>query len=253
MSVQPGWQPDPTGRHQYRYWDGSAWSDAVADNGRQGSDPFAVTEAVNTAAPMAWYAQTWFVILALLFCFPIGVVLVWLTSWQRGMKIAVTGIVAALFVFGVISSATSSNTSTGHVNVAAAPVQTTSTAEVTAPPATRKPQPTTTTVAATTTVAPMPTTVHKAAPIVTAPPPPPPPPPTSPSVQCADVTDSAGNQLPCTGGCTPGYSPCIPPGDDVDCAGGSGNGPRYVAGPIQVSGSDPYGLDRDGNGVGCES
>lgn len=54
------------------------------------------------------------------------------------------------------------------------------------------------------------------------------------------------------GNCTPGYSPCIPPGSDVDCAGGSGNGPRYVQGPIRVTGSDPYGLDRDGDGVGCD-
>lgn len=52
--------------------------------------------------------------------------------------------------------------------------------------------------------------------------------------------------------CTPGYDPCIPPGPDVDCAGGSGNGPRYVEGPIRVTGSDPYGLDRDGDGIGCE-
>ena len=54
-------------------------------------------------------------------------------------------------------------------------------------------------------------------------------------------------------GCTPGYSPCIPPGPDVDCAGGGGNGPRYVQGPVRVTGSDPYGLDADGDGVGCES
>ena len=52
--------------------------------------------------------------------------------------------------------------------------------------------------------------------------------------------------------CTEGYDPCIPPGPDVDCAGGSGNGPRYVEGPIRVTGSDPYGLDRDGDGIGCE-
>jgi hypothetical protein len=52
--------------------------------------------------------------------------------------------------------------------------------------------------------------------------------------------------------CTPGYSPCIPPGSDVDCAGGSGNGPRYVDGPIYVTGSDPYDLDRVGDGVACE-
>lgn len=52
--------------------------------------------------------------------------------------------------------------------------------------------------------------------------------------------------------CTPGYSPCIPPASDVDCAGGSGNGPAYVQGPVYVTGSDPYDLDRDGDGVGCD-
>lgn len=56
-----------------------------------------------------------------------------------------------------------------------------------------------------------------------------------------------------------GYSPCIPPGPDVDCAGGSGNGPRYEGqgdvpwGPFRVTGSDPYGLDGDNDGWGCES
>ena len=57
---------------------------------------------------------------------------------------------------------------------------------------------------------------------------------------------------PAAAACTPGYSPCIPPGPDVDCAGGSGNGPRYVQGPITVTGSDPYGLDSDHDGIGCE-
>ena len=52
--------------------------------------------------------------------------------------------------------------------------------------------------------------------------------------------------------CTAGYSPCIPPGPDVDCAGGTGDGPRYVMGPIRVTGSDPYGLDGDNDGIGCE-
>jgi endonuclease YncB( thermonuclease family) len=52
--------------------------------------------------------------------------------------------------------------------------------------------------------------------------------------------------------CTAGYRPCIPSGPDVDCRGGSGNGPRYVDGPVRVTGSDPYHLDSDGDGVGCE-
>jgi hypothetical protein len=37
-------------------------------------------------------------------------------------------------------------------------------------------------------------------------------------------------------------------------AEGSGNGPRYVTGPVHVDpgGGDPYDLDRDGDGTGCE-
>jgi hypothetical protein len=62
--------------------------------------------------------------------------------------------------------------------------------------------------------------------------------------------DDDGDEVP---NCTPGYSPCIPPGPDVDCAGGGGNGPRYVEGPIRVTGSDPYGLDGDNDGIGCET
>lgn len=49
-----------------------------------------------------------------------------------------------------------------------------------------------------------------------------------------------------------GYDPCIKVGADVDCASGSGDGPRYVDGPIHVDGLDPYGLDSNDDGVGCE-
>lgn len=53
--------------------------------------------------------------------------------------------------------------------------------------------------------------------------------------------------------CDPNYSgACVPIASDVDCAGGSGNGPAYVSGPVYVTGTDIYGLDRDGDGVGCE-
>ena len=53
--------------------------------------------------------------------------------------------------------------------------------------------------------------------------------------------------------CDPNYSgACVPIASDVDCAGGSGNGPAYVSGPVYVDGTDIYGLDRDGNGVACE-
>lgn len=52
--------------------------------------------------------------------------------------------------------------------------------------------------------------------------------------------------------CDPNYTPCVPVASDVDCAAGSGNGPAYVRGPVRVIGRDVYGLDRDGDGVGCE-
>jgi resuscitation-promoting factor RpfB len=57
---------------------------------------------------------------------------------------------------------------------------------------------------------------------------------------------------PSTSNCDSNYSGCVPIASDVDCAGGSGNGPAYVAGPVRVIGSDIYGLDRDGDGVACE-
>jgi resuscitation-promoting factor RpfB len=55
--------------------------------------------------------------------------------------------------------------------------------------------------------------------------------------------------------CDPNYSgACVPNvyPSDVDCAGGSGNGPYYVQGPVTVIGTDVYHLDANGNGIGCE-
>ena len=52
--------------------------------------------------------------------------------------------------------------------------------------------------------------------------------------------------------CHPSYDPCVPIASDVDCAGGRGNGPVYVRGPIRVIGPDVYRLDRDGDGIACE-
>jgi len=55
--------------------------------------------------------------------------------------------------------------------------------------------------------------------------------------------------------CTPGYSPCLPLGpSDYDCSGGSGNGPAYTEPGVtyRVTGSDPYDLDSDNDGSGCE-
>ncbi|MCI2956246.1 G5 domain-containing protein [Agromyces atrinae] len=69
--------------------------------------------------------------------------------------------------------------------------------------------------------------------------PPPPPPP----VEAA----------PADSGCHSSYADvCVPIDSDVDCAGGSGNGPSYVSGPLRVVGYDEYDLDRDGDGIACD-
>ena len=35
----PGWHPDPSGRHWWRWWDGRGWTDHVADGGASYVDP----------------------------------------------------------------------------------------------------------------------------------------------------------------------------------------------------------------------
>jgi hypothetical protein len=77
--------------------------------------------------------------------------------------------------------------------------------------------------------------------VAKAPPPPttapPPPPPTAAPRNCDPAYPGA----------------CLDPAAvDYDCAGGSGNGPEYVTGPVRVRPPDPFGLDSDGDGWGCE-
>lgn len=55
------------------------------------------------------------------------------------------------------------------------------------------------------------------------------------------------------GDCHPSYAGvCVPIDSDVDCAGGSGDGPSYASGPLRVVGHDEYDLDRDGDGIACD-
>lgn len=50
------------------------------------------------------------------------------------------------------------------------------------------------------------------------------------------------------GGCEPGYSPCLPRVSDLDCS----EIPASKK-PVHVTGSDPYRLDADHDGIGCQS
>ena len=57
MTTSPaGWHPDPTGRHQLRYWDGLRWTGHVSDVGAVGVDPPAA-EPTPERAPRTVYVD----------------------------------------------------------------------------------------------------------------------------------------------------------------------------------------------------
>lgn len=56
--------------------------------------------------------------------------------------------------------------------------------------------------------------------------------------------DPARATVPGTGECHPNYDPCLPVTDDLDCSD--------IRMSVTVTGQDPYGLDRDGDGLACE-
>lgn len=52
MSTEGSWLPDPTGRHQLRYFDGADYTDHVSDLGQQSVDPYRSASATgNSWAP----------------------------------------------------------------------------------------------------------------------------------------------------------------------------------------------------------
>ncbi len=44
-AVPAAWAPDPTGRHQWRWWGGATWTDHVADDGVATEDPLQAVDA----------------------------------------------------------------------------------------------------------------------------------------------------------------------------------------------------------------
>jgi len=149
-------------------------------------------------------------------------------GWGKGKKIL--AIVGGMFVFSAIAGATSppknnivaknSNDLTSKVQQEKSPIVT---VPAPAPKVDPEPQPQ---------PAPAPAPTPAPAPVVSHP---------APQPQASNCDPNY------TGGCVPNVYP-----SDVDCAGGSGNGPYYVAGPVHVIGTDRYGLDRDGDGSACE-
>jgi len=142
-------------------------------------------------------------------------------AWTIG-----AAVVAILVVAGIVG---------GNKDQSTSPTAADQTTTTTVPATTTVPTSTTTITTTTTTTPPPPTTTTQAAPPPVTEEPAPPPVQPAPQSQC-----------------DPNYSGCVPIASDVDCQGGSGNGPAYVKGPIRVIGSDIYDLDRDGNGIACE-
>ncbi|MCW2753911.1 MAG: zinc-ribbon protein [Marmoricola sp.] len=58
-SPSPNWYPDPTGRFEYRYWDGTAWTEHVSRTGVASADPLMPPPPVEVTpvAPTARAAQ----------------------------------------------------------------------------------------------------------------------------------------------------------------------------------------------------
>jgi uncharacterized protein DUF2510 len=246
MDDAQGWYADPSGRHQFRWWDGARWTAHVGDDGEPSFDdgvllppaPPSVVLAAPTERSVAGIdapdeivegsgeaeappRRAWDDVRAR-------------PLWARlGAVVVIVAAIAAIAattrddpkpratveIEGFVSPTTARPTPASVLR--AVPSTAAPTTRPTSPPTT-VPRPT----------AP-PTT-----PTTPAPPPTPPP---------------AAEPLAPASGCDPNYSPCVPIASDVDCANGSGNGPAYVNGPVTVIGQDIYGLDSNGDGIGCES
>ncbi len=157
--------------------------------GAWGTTAMAMATAQSPSSPEPWYHAWWAIALGLLFCFPVGLVLLWTSRKPMGAKVGLSIATALLVVVAMISSGTSSRSQDDIAATAAEqrgivgseqvePQPTTSAAVTTVPPPTAPP----------TTAAPPPTTL---------PPPPPPPAPTlapappaaavMPDVVCLDL------------------------------------------------------------------
>ena len=54
-----GWHADPTGRFQYRYWDGATWTDQTSSGSEVTTDPLFAPPISTSAALAADSPYTW--------------------------------------------------------------------------------------------------------------------------------------------------------------------------------------------------
>lgn len=85
-----GWYPDPTGRADQRYWDGTVWTDDVSRAGVQGTEP---VNAAPDATAGIQITALFFPLAFLLFLFPPTFVIdgrAMRGAWRRPTTIPVT-------------------------------------------------------------------------------------------------------------------------------------------------------------------
>lgn len=138
---------------------------------------------------------------------------------------------------GIGRSDEPSSTSAPSSSITTATTEPATTVAVTQPPTTEPPATAAPTTAESTTTTRPPTTTST----------------TRRATTAAPATSAAIKPL--AGACDPNYTgACVPVASDVDCEGGTGDGPAFVRGPVTVVGRDVYGLDgNDNDGIGCES
>ena len=233
-----GWYDDRTRPGWQRWWDGERWTTHMRHPlppGQPSQPPppnpaFQSRPAASTGGGSRWRRPQVLV--------PAVVGLLALV----GIAAAVTPPPDTQVVAGSSSPSTSADEpATSAVTAATEPPIASASSTIEAPTTEAPPTQPPTTEAPTTTAAP--TTTR---------PPTTKPPTTKRPTTAAPATTAA--LKPLASGCDPNYAgACVPIASDVDCAGGSGNGPAYVQGPVRVVGTDIYGLDgNDNDGIGCE-
>lgn len=312
-NMQPGWFPDPTDHSRLRWWDGSAWSAGVSQNGTVWDEP--LTEPAPAVVRRRMPLWGWVLIgLVLLipvlllspFIAPIALVILitgivglskgsrtWLRLKSRRAAVGVTASAAVLLLItGGVSAAAFSHPSAPlpvaePARFADSGQMTQATPTPTSKP-TKTPTPTPTPVTTTREevvtepIAFDQTTIEDAnmqrgqtaistagqagehaltytvtlvdgvetgrvvtSDVVTVPP--------VAQVTSVGIYDAPPPPPPAESGCDSNYADaCVPIASDVDCAWGTGDGPAYFDGVARVVGSDPYDLDRDGDGLACE-
>ncbi len=111
----------------------------------QALPPAVALSAVAPATPArsaGWrWARWWTVALGLLLCFPVGLVLTWLTSWQRPVKIVLTAATVVVYALAIVAAATAPQTTQPGGSAVAAVTPKPSPAKSTRPSASPTPTP----------------------------------------------------------------------------------------------------------------